>query len=251
MIGAGNVSTHISRHLCSKGQRISGIYSRSMESAQNLARELGCPGTDDPDEVPEQADFYIVCVPDGAIPEVLDRFRDRKGIWLHTAGAVGMDVFQGLFSSCGVLYPLQTLSRAREVDLENTPFLLEGSSEKVSESIYRLAGILSTNLHKVDSHTRRMFHLAAVFANNFTNHMVHVGQQILHEQELDPQLLYPILNETVQKILGLGAREAQTGPALRNDLETMQKHVELLKRHPEWEKLYTFISRDIRRVRDN
>jgi len=127
---------------------------------------------------------------------------------------------------------------------------VEGSSEEVSESIFSLAGLLSTNIQKVDSDSRRIIHLAAVYANNFTNHMVHIGQQILHENELDPKLLDPILKETVRKILDLGAREAQTGPALRNDRETMQKHTELLKQHPEWEKLYTFISRDIGRARD-
>jgi len=250
MIGAGNVSTHISRHLHFKGQQISCIYSRSMESVSVLASELGCAGTADPDKVPEHADFYIVSIPDGAVSEIVSKFRGRKGIWLHTAGALSMEVFQESFSSYGVLYPLQTLSKSQSLNLETTPFLVEGSSEEVSESIFRLASILSTNIHGVDSDSRRIIHLAAVYANNFTNHMVHIGQQILHENELDPKLLDPILKETVRKILDLGAREAQTGPALRNDRETMQKHTELLKQHPEWEKLYTFISRDIGRARD-
>jgi predicted short-subunit dehydrogenase-like oxidoreductase (DUF2520 family) len=236
--------------LLSKGHRILCIYSRHPDSASVLAGELGCLGTADPEEVPGEADFYIVCVPDGAVREVLHTFRERKGIWLHTAGALDMDVFKGLFASCGVLYPLQTLSRNQDLDLNETPFLVEGSSPEVTEALFRLAGSLSTVVQKVDSQNRRMIHLAAVFANNFSNHMVHIGQQLLHENRLDPKLLEPILKETLRKILVSGAGESQTGPALRNDRETMQKHIELLKQHPEWEKLYTFISRDIGRARD-
>ncbi|MEN8203816.1 MAG: Rossmann-like and DUF2520 domain-containing protein [Bacteroidota bacterium] len=250
MIGAGNVSTHISRHLHLKGHRISCVYSRSEESAMTLANELECLGTAVPDEVPDQADFYIVSVPDSAVSSVAGKFTGRKGTWLHTAGALAMDVFKEHYSRYGVLYPLQTLSRTRVLNLEQSPFLVEGSSLEVSETIIRLAGSISTDVQKADSHTRRIVHLAAVFANNFSNHMVHIGQQILSEQELDPKLLDPIIKETFRKILDRGAMEAQTGPALRNDRETMQKHAELLKQHPEWEKLYTFISRDIGRARD-
>jgi predicted short-subunit dehydrogenase-like oxidoreductase (DUF2520 family) len=163
---------------------------------------------------------------------------------------VDVDVFQGLFSSYGVLYPLQTIRKKQPLDLKQTPFLVEGSSEEVKDSIIRLAGSLSKQIHEVDSPSRRIIHLAAVFANNFTNHMVHIGQEILEMQHLDKHLLDPMLEETVRNILSMGAREAQTGPAMRNDTDTMLKHTELLKQHPEWEKLYTFISRDIGRIRD-
>jgi len=221
-----------------------------MESASALADELGTLGTSDPDEVPDQADFYILCVPDAALGSVINKFQAHRGIWLHTAGAMSMDLFKDIHSHYGVLYPLQTLSKNQPVNLEHTPFLVEGSSQKVRDSIIDLAGLLTSNIQDVSSEARRVIHLAAVFASNFTNHMVHLGQHILNERGLDQKLLDPILEETLRKILAIGAKDAQTGPALRNDLETMQKHVELLKHHPEWEKLYTFISRDIGRSRD-
>ena len=250
MIGAGNVSTHISRHFHLKGHRIWGVYCRSLETASLLASRLDCPAITDPARVPEQADFYILCVPDNSIPEVLARFKGRHGTWLHTAGAVGMDVFEGLQQSYGVLYPLQTFSKTQSINLDSTPILVEGSSEEVKKTILRLGESLSSEVHEVDSASRRILHLAAVFANNFTNHMVHIAQEILDEKQLERKLLDPILQETVRKILTLGARDAQTGPALRNDMATMEKHRDLLKAHPEWEKLYTFISRDIGRTRD-
>jgi len=161
-----------------------------------------------------------------------------------------MDLFKDFFTHYGVLYPLATLSKNQPANLEKTPFLVEASSPRVSELIFKLAGSITKNVQEVDSDTRKIIHMAAVFANNFANHMAHIGQQILHEQGLDQKLLDPILEETISKIRTMGAKGAQTGPALRNDLDTMQKHVELLKHHPEWEKLYTFISRDIGRTRD-
>jgi predicted short-subunit dehydrogenase-like oxidoreductase (DUF2520 family) len=245
MLGAGNVSTHISRHLHSKGHRISCIYSSNLESASLLADEFGAKATTQQEEVPRQADFYLVCVPDQAVSSVLSLFKGWKGTWLHTAGALNLDLFKGLQSRYGVLYPLQTLSKTQDISLASTPFLVEGSSAEVTESISGLAASISAHVQEIDSESRLTIHLAAVFANNFTNHMVHIGQQILSEHKLDIKLLEPILEETVRKIGVMGAGDAQTGPALRNDQLSMQKHLDLLKSHPEWEKLYTFISRDI------
>lgn len=250
MLGAGNVSTHISRHLHSKGHRISCIYSRTLESASLLADEFGGFATTVLQEVPDQADFYLVCVPDQAVVSVLSQFRDWNGIWLHTAGALPMDVFKGFKTRYGVLYPLQTLRKNQEASLASAPFLVEGSSPEVEESIVKLAGDITTKVLEIDSEKRLSIHLAAVFANNFTNHMVHIAQLILQENSLDIKLLDPIIEETVRKIGLVGAGAAQTGPALRNDQLSIQKHLDLLKNHPEWEKLYTFISREITRSRE-
>ena len=250
MLGAGNVSTHISRHLHSKGHRISCIYSRTQELASLLADEFGGFATSDVNEVPNHADFYIVCVPDQSVVSVLGQFKDWNGIWLHTAGALPMDLFKGYMARYGVLYPLQTLNKNQEASLAITPILVEGSSKEVEESIVKLAGDITTEVLEIDSEKRLIIHLAAVFANNFTNHMVHIGQRILRENSLNVKLLDPIIEETFRKIGRVGADAAQTGPALRKDHITIQKHLELLKDHPEWEKIYTFISRDIGNTRE-
>jgi predicted short-subunit dehydrogenase-like oxidoreductase (DUF2520 family) len=250
MIGAGNVSTHISRHLHSAGQRISCIYSRTIESARQLAGELGVPGTSSIEEVPGEADFYIAALPDGALYQVAEKFRHTRGIWLHTAGAVPMDIFRGNFDRYGVFYPLQTLSRSRPVEPSMVPILVEGSFAGVTAEIRSLASKAYKRVEEVDSDRRLVIHAAAVFANNFTNQMVHIARQLLAGQNMDPALLDPLVEETFEKILALGTVEGRTGPAVRGDIETMHKHIELLKGHPEWEKIYTFISRDIERFRE-
>jgi len=250
MIGAGNVSTHISRHFHSGGHQISCIYSRTEASVQRLAAELGVPGTSDVEEVPADADFYMLCVPDRAVLEVAEKFRHTRGIWLHTAGALSMNLFQNIFENYGVLYPLQTLSRSRSLEPSQIPCLVEGSSPQVLASVMKLASSVYESVVEVDSKTRLAIHAAAVFANNFSNHMVHIAKQLLSDQKVDSGLLDPLLHETFEKIKAMGTVEGRTGPAVRDDEETMNKHRELLKDNPEWEKLYTFINRDIERSRE-
>ena len=249
ILGAGNVGTHISRHFHGAGHRIRCIYSRTGRSAQQLAATLGVPGTAIPEEVPPESDFYFLCVPDRSILQVAQQFRHTSGIWLHTSGAQPMHLLAACFRQYGVLYPLQTLSSSRPVDPSKVPCLVEGSSPEMTSLIHRLASTVYDRIEEVDSDRRLLIHTAAVFANNFSNHMVHIARMLLEERELDPALLDPLLEETFEKIKSLGTVKGRTGPAVRGDEETMAQHIELLKGHPEWEKLYTFISRDIQRKR--
>jgi len=245
VIGAGKVATLLAQHLYSAGHEISGVWSRDGEHALGLAVTLGAEGIPDPGGVPGDADFYLVAVSDGAIPEVASRFRGYPGTWVHTAGAVPMETLAGAFGRYGVLYPLQTFTKGREPSLRETPILVEGSDKQVCSQISSLASSISGNVIEADSADRLVVHLAAVFANNFSNHMVTVAGRILKERGYEPSLLDPILRETFQKIMEMGPERAQTGPAARGDLATMEKHLQLLKKHPGWEKMYTFISHDI------
>jgi predicted short-subunit dehydrogenase-like oxidoreductase (DUF2520 family) len=156
-----------------------------------------------------------------------------------------MNLLAPHFREYGVLYPLQSISAGRETDWTKLPLLIEASSPEVLDRMIILAGSLSGSVHEVDSKRRLRLHLAAVFANNFSNHMARIAYRILEEGGEDPGLLLPILEETFEKIRDMGPAAAQTGPARRKDAETMEKHLEVLRGHPEWEKLYTFVSRSI------
>ena len=244
------MATHLSRHLHAQGHVIDCVWSRSLDSARTLADQVEAKASSMLSELPRQADFYLLAVPDRAVADLANECTGFRGIWLHTAGALSMQVFKGLFPEYGVLYPLQTLSKDFPLHSEKIPFLVEGSSPEVSAQVTKLATSLSERVEAADSATRLVIHLAAVFANNFSNHMVRIAQQILKEQNLSPNLLDPLLEETFLKLTRVGAREAQTGPAVRDDQMTMKKHIEWLKNHPEWEKLYTFMSREIARTRE-
>ncbi len=245
ILGAGNVALHISRHLYLAGQQVSCIWSRSIDKARQVAAASGSVAVLDADEVPGDADFYLVAVTDQAIAEVASLFSGRKGIWVHTAGAVGMDQLSGNFENYGVLYPLQTLSWHRQVSMDDTPFLVEGSSRAVLMKIHALASSITESVVDMDSADRFTVHLAAVFANNFSNHMVTIATRIIEENGGSFSMLEPLIRETFLKMRETGPAGAQTGPAVRGDEQTIRKHLELLKGNPDWQKLYTFISRDI------
>ncbi len=245
LLGAGKVATHLARHLHFAGHRIKAIWSRTSESAQVLADEFSTPALSETEDVPSGADFYILAVPDRVIPELVQRFKAHEGTWLHTAGSVDLKVLQQGFSSCGVLYPLQSFSLDRDLDFQELPLLIEGSSPELTARIRELALSLSHRVEEVNGEHRRVIHLAAVFANNFSNHMILVAERILEENALDSSLLHPLLQETFRKIISMGPEAARTGPALRGDVATMEKHMELLKGYPDLEKLYTFVSQEI------
>jgi len=240
------VATHLARHLHAGGHRIGWVWSRNLKKAEALALETGGRATGDLEEVGTGSDFYLLAVPDSAIVPVATKFKGAPGIWMHTAGAVPLSNLAPLFERSGVLYPLQTLTRERNLSLSATPVLTEGSDPHTATEIHRLASSISTRVTEADSDQRLVIHLAAVFANNFTNHMVAVAREILADRGLDQTLLDPLLDETWAKFRAMGARQAQTGPALRGDRETMEKHLELLKVEPGWQKIYTFISQNIR-----
>jgi predicted short-subunit dehydrogenase-like oxidoreductase (DUF2520 family) len=249
MLGAGNVATHLSRHFYSRGHSISTIYSKTLEHANMLAGEVGARGTNLLEEVPHSADFYLFCLPDSHVRGMAEKLEGRLGICLHTAGALPLQVFDPYHRQCGVLYPLQSLSRRRPLSGDEIPLLIEGSSAEVTGAIRKLATSVSQDIHEMNSASRLVLHLAAVFANNFTNHMVHMAYQILEKEGEDPHLLAPLLRETFRKAEEMGPASAQTGPAARGDEVTMQKHLDLLEAYPELKKMYTFISRDIGRSR--
>ena len=249
ILGAGNVSTHFSRHFYSCGHTISTIYSRTLSNAESLAAEVGAVGTDRLEEIPLGSDFYLVCLPDAEVPRMGHLLQEREGIWLHTAGAVPMDALQAAHPSCGVLYPLQSVSKERSLSMKEVPLLIEGSSTEVTAMIRELAEGMSDEVHERSSDQRLIIHTAAVFANNFTNHMIRISEQMLAEAGESSQLIIPLLRETFGKAEAMGAAAAQTGPAIRGDSESMRKHLEILERYPEWKKLYTFISQDIGRSR--
>lgn len=249
IIGAGNVASTLARKLHEAGHRILCIYARREAPAATLAGELNTIGTSGTEAVPGRADFYILAVSDDAIPGVTEQFGNTRGTWLHTSGAVPMDIFRNRRENFGVLYPLQSLSREREVFPAQIPFLVEGSSPTVTHSIRQLALSISDRVIEMDSKARLLVHLAAVFANNFSNHMVIIARKIMARQQTDPDLLIPLLRETFSRIEQMGPERAQTGPAIRGDEDTIRRHLELLGDDPHWKKIYTFISRDIQRGR--
>jgi predicted short-subunit dehydrogenase-like oxidoreductase (DUF2520 family) len=187
-------------------------------------------------------------VKDSALPEVISHMKPNRGLWVHTAGSVPMQVFEGYTPRYGVFYPLQTFTQKRRVKLDGTPIFLEVSNPDDMKMLRKIAIALSGNARETDSEKRRRIHLAAVFASNFTNHMYTLAAKILEEQAVTYDVLLPLIMETAGRLSELPPAEAQTGPAIRFDKEVMNSQVALLE-DPALQTIYRLLSQNIYKER--
>ncbi|MDR1556290.1 MAG: DUF2520 domain-containing protein [Tannerellaceae bacterium] len=245
-IGAGNLANSVSLEMQRVGMTIGQIYSRTRDHAESLAKRVNCQWTCNLNEIIPDADLYIFSVKDSALPEVISRMKPNKGLWVHTAGSVPMQVFEGAVPRYGVFYPLQTFTKKRRVKLDGTPIFLEVSNPDDMKILKKIAIALSGNAKETDSEKRKRIHLAAVFACNFTNHMYTLAAKILDEQHVSYELLLPLIMETADRISSLPPLEAQTGPAVRFDREVMDKQLALLE-EPALQTIYKLVSQSIYR----
>lgn len=243
-IGSGNVATHLSMALHQIGIHILQIYSPNIEHAGFLAQKTESSAIHNLSEINPEADLYLISIPDDNIIKVIDELEPLPGIVAHTSGIVEMKVLEK-FENFGVFYPLQTFSKNRPVDISTIPFCIEGNSEDTQNSLFDLGKKLSQSVKCINSEDRKQIHLAAVFVNNFPNHLYAAAEKLLKEKNIDFDILLPLLQETAAKMKDLKPKEAQTGPARRNDLNTIKTHSAMLKKHPELLEIYQLFSHQI------
>jgi predicted short-subunit dehydrogenase-like oxidoreductase (DUF2520 family) len=243
--GSGNVATHLALAIHKTEHQIVQVYSRTKASAAALGNRLGVPYTHLVDEIMQDADLYIYAVSDDALESLVSLNIAPQAMHVHTAGSVAMDIFKGYKKHYGVLYPLQSLSKDKTVDFQQVPLLLEASDEVVKQALDVLAKEISGQVHHYNTEQRLKIHLAAVFANNFVNHLFHIASDIMESSDIDFNLLKPLIKETIEKISHLSPAEAQTGPAKRNDQKIMKQHMEMLKDQPKLQNLYRELSQMI------
>jgi len=244
-IGAGNVATHLVRKLCNSGYRLIQVYSRTADSANSLAEPYHAGCTISLSEIIPDADFYLVSLPDQVIPHILAQVKIKNKLIFHTAGSLGLEVFGKEFRNFGIMYPLQTFNKKVEMNIALVPIFIEANDKHALEEIENIARVITEKVYITDSEIRKWIHLAGVFASNFTNHMLVISSEILREKKLDPALIKPLIEETFRKSLTMDPSEAQTGPALRNDTETLSKHIKMLENRTLLQKIYTFTSESI------
>jgi predicted short-subunit dehydrogenase-like oxidoreductase (DUF2520 family) len=236
--GAGRVASALCRKMYAAGHNIELIVSLSEANGRYLSESCGASWSKIP-EFPPSSDLIIVAVPDHSLRSVLnDLSCSPETLVVHTAGSFGLEVFPERIKKRGVFYPLQTFSRERIVDFTGLPFLLESSDARSSAIMEELAQSAGGRTLFVNSEQRLMIHLAAVFICNFANHMLTGGWQVAEKAGVPFEIFFPLLQETVLKAMDLGPEKSQTGPAVRNDTNTISKHIELLSFAPDLQKLY-------------
>ncbi|AOM78322.1 Rossmann-like and DUF2520 domain-containing protein [Pedobacter steynii] len=247
-IGSGNVATHFSNAFKSAGSELVQIWSKNPEHAAELAIKTGAKPIADLKEIDNNADVYLIAVKDDAIEEVIAQLSAVKGMIVHTSGATDIDVFPATIAKYGVLYPLQTFSKHKAIDFNQVPLCIEAKDEEILKSLKSIALMLSPLVYEVNSEKRRILHLSAVFACNFVNHLYTLSNEILQRNELDFEILRPLIMETAEKVQNAFPVDVQTGPAIRNDEQTITKHKELLSNMPELKDIYETLSKSIKKT---
>ena len=247
-IGSGNLAWHLAPALDNAGFSVREVYSRDSKNAKALVGKLY------EGEVKKDLDFtdskskvFVIAVSDDAIESVVQELvLPANAVLIHTSGSQPLSVlnFKATENS-GVFYPLQTFSKNKKVDFKEIPFFIESESKDVEKLLTEMAKAISKTVVKIDSRQRKALHVAAVFASNFTNHMLSISNSILNEHQLDAELLKPLIAETIRKALAIGPDAAQTGPARRGDLELLDNHYSFLERHEEVAEIYKLISQHI------
>lgn len=246
LIGAGNVATRLGLALQKQGYSVVEVYSRTRQAAEKLAQLLGdIPFTDRVQDLNPATDLLLFSVKDDALRPLLQEIKPLEALYVHTAGSVAMEVFEGYARRYGVLYPLQTFTKSRETDLSSVPFFIEANNEEDEQQLRALAGSLSEKVITLPSEKRKALHLAAVFACNFTNHLYTLAGDILAQQNLPFELLLPLIEETAAKVKDLHPQDAQTGPAVRYDRRVIDKHLEMLQDDETKSQLYRLLSDSI------
>lgn len=249
LLGSGNVATHLGKALIQAGHPVTQVWSRSPNKAIELALEIGADSIQDISTISSETDIIIIAVNDDGIEKVASQIpQNSHQLILHTSGTTPLSVLEKYSTNYGVLYPLQTFSKTVDVDFSTIPICIEANNSETLTQIKSLAIQLSSNVNEVNSQQRALLHISAVFACNFTNHFYYIAQQILEDNGLNFDLLRPLIQETNDKVMLNKPSEVQTGPAKRNDEQTMQKHLAILQAQPNWQALYQMLSQDIVKI---
>jgi predicted short-subunit dehydrogenase-like oxidoreductase (DUF2520 family) len=225
IIGSGNVGQHLIQAFQLNSQiELIQVFARNKETVTHLldANKI----TSDYNQL-LAADLYIIAVSDDAIAEVSSQLPFENRFVVHTSGTVALVALNNN-NRKGVFYPLQTFSKNKAVDFKTIPLCLEAENKTDLQLLQKIAHSISNAVYEISSEQRKALHVSAVFVNNFVNHLYQIGNEICEENQIPFDILKPLIQETANKIVTLSPKEAQTGPAKRNDLKTIETHEQFL-----------------------
>ncbi|MGV3529155.1 MAG: Rossmann-like and DUF2520 domain-containing protein [Flavisolibacter sp.] len=244
LLGTGNTATVLGRKFKKAGHEICQVFGRNKAEAEALAHELQASVATSLQTVSPDADIYMLAVSDDGIAGFAAEWKLKEKMLVHTAGAVSKDVLKDASSRYGVFYPLQSLRKQIPTPPE-TPICIDAGDAETLNQLKNLANTISAQVFEAGDEQRLKLHLAAVFVNNFVNHIYTQLQDYCSNEKLDFSLLLPLIHETGERLGTLPPVQAQTGPAVRKDQQTIEKHLSLLQSHPELFELYRFFTQSI------
>jgi len=250
IIGSGNVASVLGRKFKAARHNILQVVSRNASAATKLAYEWDTESTNYISLINKKADFYLIAVPDDAIQQIASELKlPAKKIVAHTAASVTKDVLKPVAEHYGVFYPLQSLRKEMKT-LPDVPVFFDGNDTVSKKFLEDLAHSIAQEKVAVAGDDARMkLHVAAVIVSNFTNHLYTLAEEYCRKEGLDFRQLLPLIEETALRVKAISPKQAQTGPAIRHDKETIQKHIDLLKSHPQLKNIYILLTESIQQTK--
>jgi predicted short-subunit dehydrogenase-like oxidoreductase (DUF2520 family) len=244
IIGSGNTATVLGRKTLAAGHRIVQVYSRNSSHANTLATRLGTSSTSYISSIEKKADLMIIALRDDAVGSFVKNLGKVKATVVHTAGSLSIEEVRGASESYGVVYPLQSLRREIEI-IPPLSLLVEGNDPKTIHLLKKFASGIAETVIETNDDSRLKYHVAATIVNNFTNYLFSLAESFCKKENISFTVLQPLIEETVMRLRNSSPRDAQTGPAIRQDQETITKHRKILDEYPTILSFYDKFTEDI------
>ena len=250
LIGSGNVASVLGRLMTKAGHVITQVYSRKLENAGILADELGMHSkseisfTNNISSLDLTASLYLLSISDGSLQHIGDWLKLDQQLIVHTAGGVSKNILQNVSANYGVLYPLQSLHKEMN-RIPRIPFLVDGNSANTISWLYQMAKQLSPDVEIADDEMRLKLHLGAIVVNNFTNHLFSLAEAYCIKEKISFPMLMPLISEVADRLQYDSPKHLQTGPAIRRDQQTIEKHKQILQLHPQLITVYSVLTKSI------
>lgn len=241
MIGAGNVATVLSKKLFAANFTIVQIFNRTIDAAKVLAKEVNAIAINNTSEIFADADVYIISVSDKAIEPLVHTLHLKDKLVLHTAGSVSIHVLEKASNKIGVLYPVQSIRKNMPINTP-IPFAIDANSDEVFLQVQSIAQKITNKLVRYNDEQRLKLHVSAIFACNFVNYLYVQSNNFSEKEALDFSLLQPLIEETATRLREYKPADVFTGPAVRGDFATIDKHLQLLEKYPTQLQLYKMLT---------
>ena len=245
IVGTGNVAFHLGKRLQAQGVEITQVIGRNGLKAASLGDILKTKSTNFLSNIDTSSDIFIIAVSDNAIEEVAEKLSKSiaTSLVVHTSGSIPSTVLTPFFRHYGVFYPLQTFSIGREPNFDTIPIFINATPQYHVDFLEKLALKITKRVYPMSDDDRLALHVSAVFVNNFVNHLFKISSEIIGKHNLPFDVLLPLIEETVNKIRNNAPIDMQTGPAVRGDDMTIEKHLAFIEKHtPQYDLLYTLLS---------
>lgn len=250
LIGSGHIATFLGIELA-KHEHIVQVISPNQMHAAKLAEQLNCAYSNKLADLTHEADVYILAVKDDVLIELAQQINRPNALVIHTAGAVDLQVLSPMSTQLGSIWCFYSIQKEHLPTRKDIPLILQANDAEGLKTIQYLANHVSTQTYVLNDEQKKWAHLAAVFANNFSNHLIDISQQMMNKHQMPFELIKPIIENTIEKLSYAKASDLQSGPAIRGDQQTIQKQLTMLQEKPLWQMIYQAISESIQHSRKN